>query len=341
MSAQPEPFELPPPVLMLRMMQGFWISRAIYVAAKLGIADLLKDGPKTSEELAEAAAAHAASLYRVLRALASIGVFVEDAERRFALTALGATLRSDVPGSLRYFAIEEMGENHYPAWGHLLHSVKTGEIAFNHVYGASKWEYMTQHPEEAKIFDDAMGSFNSVVSAAIVAAYDFSATRTVVDVGGGDGSLLSAILKANGHLRGALADRPHVAERALMRLQNEGLAGRCDIAPGDFFAHVPPGDTYVLKWIIHDWDDERSAAILGNCRRAMTGDGKVLIVEAVLQAGPATSFSKFMDLNMLVMTGGRERTEAEYRALLEAAGLKFSRIIPTQTDMSIIEAVRA
>ena len=252
----------PPPVAMLQMIQGFWVSRAIYVAAKLGIPDLLKDGPKTSDELANATGMHAPSLYRILRALDSVGVLAEEDQRRFALTALGATLRTDVPGSLRFFAIEELGENHYPAWEKVLYSVKTGAIAFDHVYGASKWQYMSDHPDEARIFDEAMASFSSVVAAAIVAAYDFSSSGTVVDVGGGDGRLLTAILKANAQTEGVLADLPHVSEGARRRLRAEGLAERSQIIGVDFFEAVPKGDTYVLKWIIHDWDDERSAKIL-------------------------------------------------------------------------------
>jgi hypothetical protein len=333
--------ELPPPVAMLQMIQGFWVSRALYVAAKLGISDLLKDGPKSSLELAQATGAHPTSLYRILRALDSVGVFAEDTNQCFALTPLGATLRTDVPGSLRFFAIEELGENHYPAWEKVLHSVNTGATGFSRVYGVNKWEYMAQHLDEARIFDQAMASFGSVVAAAIVSAYDFSSSATVVDVGGGDGSLLAAILKSNPRLRGVLADLPHVAEGARRRFEAEGLAPRCEIAGGDFFASVPSADTYILKWIIHDWDDEQSLVILRNCQSVMSPDGRVLLVEAVIQPGRATSFSKFMDLNMLVMTGGRERTETEYRALLASAGLKLTQVIPTHTEMSVIEAVRA
>lgn len=341
MSAHTQTDELPPPVAMLHMIQGFWVSRAVYVAAKLGIPDLLKDEPKSAADLAQATHMHMPSLYRVLRALHSVGVFAVDDQGRFILTALGATLRTDVPGSLRYFAIEELGENHYPAWEKVLHSVETGAIAFDHVYGKSKWQYMQDYPAEAKIFDEAMSSFSSVVAAAVVAAYDFSSSATVVDIGGGDGTLLAAILKANPQLRGVLADLPHVAERAQRRLAMEGLAERSEIAAGSFFESAPAGDTYVLKWIIHDWDDPRSVEILKNCRSAMSANGRVLLVEAVIEPGMATSFAKCMDLNMLVMTGGRERTEAEYRALLDSAGLRLTRIIPTHTAMSVIEAARA
>jgi spermidine synthase len=254
------------------------------------------------------------------------------------LTPFGATLRTDVPGSLRFFAIEELGENHYPAWEKILYSLKSGAIAFDHVHSASKWQYMAQHLDEAAIFNAAMASFSSVVAAAIVEAYDFSASKTIVDLGGGDGILLSAVLKANGSAHGVLADLPHVADKARLRLTAEGLDGRSQVVPTDFFEQVPAGDTYLLKWIIHDWDDARSTAILSHCRNAMAPHGKVLLIEAVLHPGPASAFSKFMDLNMLVMTGGRERTEPEYRVLLQSAGLTLTRVIPTHTEMSIIEA---
>lgn len=341
MSAQAQRTELPPPAVMLQMIQGFWISRAIYVAAKLGIPDLLKGGPQSSHDLAQATGTHAPSLYRVLRALDSVGVFAEDGQGGFALTPLGATLLTDVQGSLRFFAIEELGENHYPAWEKVLYSVQTGAIAFNHVYGESKWRYMEQHPEEAMIFNHAMASFSFVVAAAVAGAYDFSSSRMVVDLGGGDGSLLAGILQAHSQLRGVVADVPHVIERARQRLDADGLSERCGTVGIDFFKGVPNSDTYVLKWILHDWTDEQCVTILKNCRNAMTPNGRVLIIEAVLQPGDATSFGKFVDLNMLVMTGGRERTETEYRTLLETAGLKLTRIIPTQTEMSIVEAAKA
>jgi hypothetical protein len=340
MSSHPHSEELPPPVVMLGIVQGYWASRAVYVAAKLGIADLLESGPRPCAELARVTETHEPTLYRVLRALAGIGILQEETDGSFALTPIGATLRSDVPGSLRHFAIEELGENHYPAWEKVLYSVKTGGIAFNQVYGKSKWQYMTEHPDEASIFNAAMSSFSFVVAGAIVEAYDFSASRTIVDVGGGDGSLLTTILKANGHARGILADLPHVAEQARGRIAAEGLAERCAVSPGDFFREVPSADTCILKWIVHDWDDDRSIAILRNCREALTPGGKVLLIEAVVEPGPATAFSKLMDLNMLVMTGGRERTEPEYRALLQSAGLTLTRIVPTHTAMSVIEASR-
>jgi O-methyltransferase domain len=269
-------------------------------------------------------------------------VFAEDEHGRFALTPLAATLRTDAPGSLRAFAIAELGEDHYPARGEVLHSVKTGEIAFNHLFGMDVWQYRAQHPEDGRIFDEAMASFSSVVNAAIVAGYDFSSLGTIVDGGGGDGSLIASILKANPGMKGVLFDLPHVVAGARRRIEAEGLAERCGVVAGDAFTSVLSGsDAYLLKWIIHDWDDERSVAILKNCYRAMAAHGKVLLIEAVIPRGNAPSFHKFMDLNMLVMTGGRERSEAEYRVLLEATGFRLTQIIPTQSEMSVIEGARA
>ncbi|MBI3801360.1 MAG: methyltransferase [Deltaproteobacteria bacterium] len=334
--------DIPPPVAMLQMIAGLWMSRAIYIAAKLGIADLLKDKPQSSKELAQATGMHAPSLYRVLRALASVGVFAEDEQGCFALTPLAATLRSDLPGSLRAFAIAELGEDHYPAWGEVLHSVKTGEIAFDHLFGLDVWQYRSQHPEDGRIFDEAMASFSSVVNAAIVTSYDFSSIGNIVDVGGGDGSLITSILKANPGMKGVLFDLPHVIAGARRRIEAEGLAERCEVVAGDAFTSVPSGgDAYLLKWIIHDWDEEHSVAILKNCHRAMAEQGKLLLVEARVPPGNTPSFHKFMDLNMLVMTGGRERTEVEYQALLEAAGFRLTRTIPTPSEMDVMEGARA
>jgi hypothetical protein len=326
---------------MLQMIYGFCVSRALCVAAELGIPDLLNGGAMSSEELARATETHAPSLFRLLRALESVGVFAKDDQERFALTPLGTVLRSDVPGSLRSFAIEVLGRNHYSAWGTLLHSIKTGEIAFNHVYGVGRWQYNAEHPEEAESFDQAMASATSAVAAAILDAYDFYSCGTIVDVGGGDGSLLAAILKAYPQLRGVVADLPHAVAGAQRRLQTEGLMERCDVVPCDFFAAVPKGDTYLLKWIIHDWDDQRSKMILKNCCAAMANGERVLVMEAVFRPGAATVFTKFLDLAMLVMTGGRERSEAEYRALLASANLRLTRVIPTKSELSVIEAVRA
>ncbi len=333
--------DVPPSVALLQMVTGYWVSQTIYVAAKLRIADLLKDGPKSCDELAKATETHARSLYRLLRALASMGVFVEVADHRFGLTPLAEYLQTEVPGSMRALAIMH-GEEHYLAWGSVLHSVKTSETAFDHVFGMGFFQYLTQNPEVAAIFDDAMTGYTAQVSTAVVAAYDFSQFGTIVDVGGGYGTLITAILKANPTMKGVLFDLPHVAEDAKKRIEVAGLTGRCEVVAGDFFASVPSsGDAYLLKWIIHDWDEERAVAILNNCYRAMTENSKLLLVEAVIPHGNTPFFHKFMDLTMLVIAGGRERTEAEYRALLEAAGFRLTQIIPTPSEMSVIEAVRA
>jgi len=341
MSSRTQSLELSSKDAMLEMIEGFWVSRAAYVAAEFGIPDILMGGPKENDQLAELMGVHAPSLYRLMRALASAGLFAEDDNRCFALTPLGTTLCSDVPSSLRSFAIEVLGRNHYAAWEKLGYSIKTGAIAFNHVYGASKWQYNAEHPEEARIFAEAMASFNRVTAYAILASYDFSSAGTIVDLGGGDGSVLATILKAHPHLQGVLADLPYATDGAWQRLNREGLADRCVVVAADFFKLVPKGDTYLLKWIIHDWDDESSQVILQNCRAAMAKTDRLLLIESVIGPGPTTRFSKFMDLAMLVMTGGRERTEAEYRALLMRAGLKLTRIIPTSTEMSLIEVQRA
>jgi len=341
MSSQPANALPPPQMAMLQMISGFWISRALYIVAKLGIADHLKQRPQTAAELAAATETHSSSLYRVLRALASVGVVVQDDQGRFSSTPLLATLQTDVPGSLRAFATTELGEEHYPAWGELMHSVKTGEIAFDHHFGVPIWEFFAQHPENARIFNDAMSGISDATTAAVLAAYDFSSIRKLVDVGGGHGRLITAILKANPKMKGVLFDAPPVIEGARPQIEAAGMADRCELVVGNFFELVSSGgDAYILKWIIHDWDEEKSTAILKNCHRAMTEGGKLLLVEAVVPMGSEPHFSKFIDLNMLVMTGGRERTEDEYRALLAASGFKLTRIIPTASPMSVVEGVR-
>lgn len=334
--------EIPPPAAMLQIIAGFWVSRSVYIAATLGIADMLKDGPRSSTDLAHAAGIHAPSLYRLMRALASVGVFIEVDGGRFGLTPLASTLLSDVPGSLRAYVIHELGGHHYPAWAEAMHSIKTGDIAFDHLYGMSVWLYRSRQPADAQIFDTAMASFSSILNAEIVAAYDFSPLAKIVDVGGGDGGLLATILKAYPRIQGVLFDMPNAVARAQPRIERELLTGRCEIVAGDFFESVPPGaSAYLLKWVIHDWDDARSVAILENCRRAMAADGKLLLIEAIIPPGNAPSFYKFMDLNMMVMNGGRERTQREYQTLLEMAGYRLTRTISMPSGMSVIEGAVA
>jgi hypothetical protein len=338
----PQPNQaMPPQLAVLQMASGYWVSRSIYVAAKLGIADLLKDSPKSCDELATATGTHAPSLYRLLRALASLGVFAETQPNLFTLTPLAACLQSDVPGSFRAFVIM-LGEEQYQAWGEFMHSVQTGGSSFEHIYGMNLYEYLAQNPESAKIFDESMTTFSAIESAAIAASYDFSSIQTLVDVAGGQGLLIASILKSNPTLKGVLFDQPHVIERAKRFLEAEGLLERCQLAAGSFFEFVPEGgDAYILKNIILDWDDERAIGILKRCHKVMPDNGKLLVAQQVIPPGSPPFIGKFLDLHMLaVLPGGRERTEAEYRALFEKAGFKLTRIVPTQHEMSIIEGIR-
>ena len=296
-----------PSVAILRMISGFRAARAIYIAAKLGIADLLKDEPKGSGELALATKTHASSLYRVMRALASAGIFAEDEKGRFMLTPIADTLRSDVPGSLRAWAILVLGEEHYEAWGDLMHSVRTGEPAFEHVFGRGVFQYEAQHPEHAKIFDEAMANLTGVYNAAVLANYPFSTIDKLIDVGGGDGRLIVTILKANPQMTGVLFDLPHVAEKA-KRIADAGLVGRCEVVTGDALVSVPSGgDAYILSRVVNSFDNERAIVILQNCHRTIAHNGKVLLVERVLpdrvEHSNEAQGSVMSDLNMLVMQG--------------------------------------
>lgn len=335
----------PPPTpveIMLQMMSGFWVSRGLWVAAKLGIADLLQDGEKSVEELAAATETHPNSLFRVLRMLATVGVFEQKGEDRFAQTPLSETLVSDSPFSLKAGVIAEMGEVHYDSWGNIMHSVKTGEIAFDHKFGMNVWQYFETDPEKAQNFNKYMVSSSAAVSQPIVEAYDFNASQKIIDVGGGLGSMISAILQANPNLSGVLFDAPSVIEKAKDYLAQTGVADRCETIGGDFFEAVPTGgDLYYMRWIIHDWDDDLSITILKNIRQVIPENGKLLLLEAVVPDDNNPHFSKFMDLIMLTMTGGCERTAQQYETLLEKGGFRVTKVIPTNSFMSIVEAVPA
>jgi hypothetical protein len=331
--------QIPAPVQMLQVITNFWTTRAVYVIAKLGIADLLKSGPKSVVELAESTGTHAPSLYRLLRALASAGMVASENDGRFALTPLSELLVTDAPGSMRWFVISELGQEHYPAWGNLMHSIKTGEIAFDNHFGADIWKYFQQHPEDAAVFNDSMSGMTAVVNEKITSLYDFSPFNKIVDIGGGHGGLITSILKANPQAFGVLFDAEQVITGARPKLEAAGIADRCAAVAGDFFQSVPAGgDVYIMKWIIHDWDDARAIQILKNCRAQIPQNGRVLIVDAVVPEGDAPDFSKFFDLNMMVMTGGKERTAKEFGELLAAAGLRLSRVIPTDLPVSIVES---
>lgn len=331
--------EIPIPVALTQMINGYWVTQSLHVAARLGIADLLADGPKTVEALAQSSGAEPRSLYRLLRALASLGVFAETADGQFTLTPLAEPLRSDVPGSLRGVAIYSGDPEHYRAWGDLYYSVTSGDRAFDHVFGARVFDYMAGHPDVAQTFDRAMIGYTTEGARAVVANYDFSGLAHIVDVAGGQGTLLAEILKANPTARGTLFEMPHVIERAGAFLAAQGVGDRCTLTAGDFFQSVPEGgDAYLLKWIMHDWEDELAVAILRNCRRAMGPGARLLLAEAVIPPGNDPFFGKLMDLNMLVMTGGSERTEAEFRALLATAGFELTAVVPTGGIVDIVEA---
>lgn len=338
--------ELSSAAAMLHLIMGFRVSRTIFIAAKLGLADLLQDGPRTSEQLARTTGTHAPSLYRVLRALVSIGVFSGDDEQGFALTPLGNTLRSDAPGSLRYSAMLVLGDEHYQAWGDLAHSVQTGESAFRHIFGANTYEYDSQHPEHAKIFNEAMANLTGFYNAVVLDSYSFSGIGKVVDVGGGDGSLVIALLRANPGMKGIVFDLPQVTERAKQRIREAGLEERCEVITGDQFVSVPSGgDMYILSRCLGAFDDARVIQLLKGCRGVMPEKSKLVLIERVLPArlgDSITAHYAFMsDLNMLVNTGGQERTETQHCALLKAAGFRVTSLVPTQSEMSVVECVPA
>ena len=331
-----------PQLALQELIQGFQITQGIYVAARLGIADLLKDGPRSSEDLAQATATHAPSLYRVLRLLSAVGILTEGDAHSFALTPLGNYLQTGVAGSLRHTVLAYGDTAMWQVWGALLHSVETGEPSYEHVFGVTNWDYRAQHPETGLLFDQFMTEWTARVAPSVATAYDFSATGTLVDVGGGHGQMLASILQTDPTLHGVLFDLPHVVKGAPPLLEGAGVSGRCEVIGGDAFVRVPAGyGTYLLSRVIHDWDDECAIAILIRCHQAMKPQGKVLLVERVILSGRTPELLVLQsDLHMLVATGGKERTEAEYRTLLAATGFELTRIIPVLTLYNMIEAVR-
>ncbi len=328
---------------LLEIVNGFMLSQCAYVAAKLGIADMLSAGDKTADELAAAADADPASLYRILRTLASHGVFYEKEAGEFSLNPMADYLRSDSPESLRGWTIMHGEHFLWQPYGAILHSVRTGKPAFNHVFGMNGFEYLGDRPEAAAIFNDGMRSVSADKFGAVADAYEFSEIGTLVDVGGGPGGLLAAILRANPHVKGILGELPHVLEGAKKCFDEAGVADRCEYVSIDMFEGVPSGgDAYAMANVIHDWDDEHCITILENCRSSMNDGGRVLLIELVLSPRNEPHVSKFTDIEMLVMTeGGKERTESEYRRLLEAAGFRLSRVVPTESPYSVIEGVEA
>ena len=329
---------LPPPMQLFLLTEGVTIQAALTLATHLGIADLLADGPQTSDALAHETSTHPPSLYRLLRLLSSVGVFSEIDVGCFTQTAISELLRTGGPGSLRSWVLM----TGLPVWPQTfaegLHSVRTGEPVLKQVVGTDFFEYLAAHPHESEVFNAAMGDFGSAVAEAVAQAYDFSHVGTLVDVGGGHGMLLSTILRRNPHLKGVLFDLPHVAAGAREVLASAGLVDRCEIRGGDFFAEVPSGgDVYILSWIIHDWEHGRATTILKRCREAMSSAGRLLLVEAVIPRGDEPHAGKIMDFVMLTALGGQERTKEQYEGLLREAGFRLSAVAQTASPMCIIE----
>jgi hypothetical protein len=337
---------LSPSAAVLRLATGYQVSQIVYLATELGIADILADGVKANDELARATGSNPGALYRLLRALVAYGIVAEPEPGRFAATSLSECLRRDVPGSIRNLVLMYGDDNFWQttrAYGDCVH---TGETAFQHLFGVdNSFAYYPDHPKLAATFNDGMTVLSGMTSAAVVAACDFSGAKLLVDVAGGHGRLIAALLKANPKMRGILFDLPRVVEGASSLLKKEGVAKRCEAVGGDIFESIPPGgDIYVLSRIIHDWDDEHAKSILQNCAAAMTERSKLVIVDIVLpdtiEPSASVQSQVLLDLNMLARTGGRERTASEFRTLLESARLRLDRVIPTGTSVGLVEAVK-
>jgi hypothetical protein len=294
-------------------------------------------GPRASDEIAAAVGAHPRSLYRLLRALAAIGVFREHEHRRFSLTAMGECLRSDAEQSVRPSAMYLGQAYRWQTWGHLLHSVKTGENAFRALHGVDTWTYRERHPEQNAIFNAAMTANSRYVDQALVVACDFSRCARIADIGGGQGSLLAAILTANPETRGVLFDLPHVVATAAPVLEAAGVGHRCEVVGGSMFESVPEGcAAYVMKFILHDWDDAGCIRILQSCRRAMQSDAKLFVIERLVGPPNEDLAVKLSDLNMLLVPGGQERTREEFAALFRAGGFHLADILSAIDAMSVI-----
>ncbi len=335
MAAEPEPRA----TSLRRMIVGYRLSAALHVAAKLGIADILAQGPKDILELGEATTTDADALCRVMRLLASEGVFEETAPGRFKLTSLAEPLRSDVADSLRGRAIFDGEPCNWHPWGNLIKSVESGSSAFDQTFGVAVFEYFKEDGQAAKYFDDLMAEQTRSWAPSIVEAYDFSKIGTLIDVGGGYGALLMAVLTAFPDVKGVLVDLPHVVTAAQAKFEAADLAGRFEMHGGDFFHSVPPdGDAYLLKHVLHDWNDESCIWLLKNCRQTMSApSGRLLVVEILLAHGNKSDYGKYLDVNMLVLAAGKERTEEEYSRLFEAAGFSISSVVRTSSELSIIE----
>ena len=320
------------------MIMGFRVTQLLHVAASLRLADHLAGTPQAAAALARSVGADESALRRILRALVGLGI-LDETDGTFALTTLGQLLRRDLPDSLHGLAVLYGDDWLWRAYGQMLHSALTGDSAFAHVHGASFYEYLDRNSRAAAQFQDAMATYSRLEAAAIAEAYDFPASATVVDVGGGEGTLLAALLSAHPSLSGVLFDQPAVVARAERVFAAAGVAARATWAGGDFFSSIlPDGDVYLLKSVVHNWDDEAAERLLKSCRRAMRPGARLLIAERVVPSDNAPSEAKLFDINMLVIVGGRERTEAEHRRLLERSSLTLARVIATKSPLSLIEA---
>jgi O-methyltransferase/methyltransferase family protein len=332
---------------LLPLITGYMPARVVHVAAQLGIADRLKDGAKNAGQLAGELDVHEPSLRRFLRAMCSIGLLSEAQPASFSLTPLGNQLRSDASRSAKNLALMFGGERAWRCWEVLLESVRTGQSGMKHVYGMGSFEYLAANPSQSVIFNRAMAEITRAVTQLVIRSYDFSKIDTLIDVGGGNGALIAGIVAANSHLRGKVFDLPAGCADARQTFEAAGVADRCDVVPGDFFKEVPTGaHAYTLKNVIHDWNDQDSLAILRACRKAADKKGKLLIIERIMPelmtATPENQRKAMLDMNMLAMPGGQERTEAEYRHLLQQSGSSLKRIIPLgDLDIAIIEAESA
>lgn len=330
---------VPPPVALLDMLSGMWIAQSIGTIARMGIADHFSGTATSVAEIAAKAKVNPDALYRVLRALSVVGVVRERDGKRFELTAIGQCMRTDHPQSMRFMAAYQTDLN-WAHWGKLDHCLMTGTNAVEFVRGMKPFEYLSKNPKDAETFDRAMVNISKMEVDAILAAYDFSSFQTMADIGGGYGTFLAEVLHANPKAMGILYDMPHVVKGSSEYLNKEKLTDRVRIEGGSFFESVPAGaDLYMMKHIIHDWSDELSLKILKNIRSKIPATGKLLLFEAVVPEPNEPDFSKFLDLEMLVVTeGGRERTEAEFRTLLALAGFTLEKVVPTTSMAKVIEA---
>jgi hypothetical protein len=334
------PAGMPAHVQLIQMGVAIWQARAVYAAAELGLADLLAKGERSTEDLARETGTHAPSLYRLLRALATCGIVTETARNRFACTMLGNALRDGAPGAARATILTIAGSWQWKAWDHFLHALRTGESGIQAAFGKNLFAFLADEPVHSARFNEAMVGMHGAVAPAVVAACDFSRFRSIVDVGGGKGALLAAILKAHPALRGVLFDLPETRSDAGDYLAAAGLGTRCAFQAGDFFEAVPAGhDAYLLAHVLHDWNDDQSTAILRKCREAIPADGRLLIIEAVLPDGNTPHHGKLMDLLMLTVTGGVERGADQFASLLTRSGFRLAKIHATTTHQSVIEAV--